>query len=479
MASTKRNQREEFPKRVVTKVAERAGYHCSLCNASTSGPGQERDRSVNVGVASHITAASPRGPRRDHDISKEDRTNIDNAIWLCENCGKLIDNDPALYTVDFLRQKKREAEERARMLVAKPVDNLASGAMVPYLVPELPPQGVIGRHTDIAMIARMLEVGTDFPNVKPMALRGMGGIGKTTLAIALGREESIADFFTGGIFWAELGPQVKQEKEGKVYELLKSWITALGVKLHPGTDVPECKRILRSALATQRALLIIDDVWEAADGRHFLVGGPWCRTLITTRELPVAYELATQERTRQVGLLSPESSLQLLSTLAPDVVALDRVTAERLCQKLEFLPLAIKLAGSMLASESGVPSRMKRLLAELIKRADVRLNLVQPECRLGLEESMPPSLRAILGMSVERLNERERERFALLAVFGAEPTWWPLDAAKEVWSCSRDEAEETTAQLIKRGLIEMRGERYWMHSLLHDYAKELEGHLPR
>ena len=304
--------------------------------------------------------------------------------------------------------------------------------------------------------------------MSPVALRGMGGIGKTTLAIALGREKSVSEFFAGGVLWAELGPRPK------AYDLLKAWAVALGVDIPPGSDVPACKRTLRSALSQRKALLIIDDVWETAAGKHFLVGGPLCRTLFTTRESPVAHALATQERTRHVDLLSPESALELLSRLAPDAVALDRGAAKRLCEKLEFLPLALKLAGHMLANESGVPSRMRRLVADLLKQADARLNLLQPEGRLGLDEGAPVSLRAILSMSVERLSEEERYRFAKLAVFGAEPTWWTLDAAEYVWACGREEAEETTAHLVQRGLIEKRGDRYWMHALLCDYAKELE-----
>jgi len=41
------------------------------------------------------------------------RTSIDNAIWLCQSCAKLIDNDPAKYTVTVLVTWRLDAEASA------------------------------------------------------------------------------------------------------------------------------------------------------------------------------------------------------------------------------------------------------------------------------------------------------------------------------------------------------------------------------
>lgn len=71
-------------------------------------------------MAAHITAASRKGPRYDKTLSAEGRCSIENAIWLCQNCAKLIDNDAARYTVDLLRQWKRLSEEAARLAIEYP-----------------------------------------------------------------------------------------------------------------------------------------------------------------------------------------------------------------------------------------------------------------------------------------------------------------------------------------------------------------------
>ncbi len=61
----------------------------------------------------------------------------------------------------------------------------------------------------------------------------------------------------------------------------------------------------------------------------------------------------------------------------------------------------------------------------------------------------------------------------LARVFGGEPLTWEINAAAPVWECPVEEAEDTVSRLIRRGLVERRGDRYWMHALLADYAEEM------
>lgn len=338
----------------------------------------------------------------------------------------------------------------------------------PFMTPPLPPQGVFGRDDALTQIFDGLALGdTKVTNLAPLALRGLGGIGKTTLAKALGRLTLIPKLFPDGVLWTELGPNPT------VRLLLDGWGKALGIDLLPERDEHACRERLQEFLYARRALLIVDDIWHVAHGRYFLVAGPQCRTVLTTRELNVAQELATRERTLRVDVLSMEASLALLQKLAPEAVAADSSTAARLCERLEFLPLALTLAGRLLANEAEVPSRMHRIVGELIERRDSRLQLLQSEGRVGLDRENPVSLEAILGMSVERLERVDQERFAMLAVFGGEPLTWEINAAAYVWECSVETAEQTVSHFSQRGLVERRGERYWMHALLADYAAEM------
>src|SRR5437870_103219 len=93
--------RDDFPKPVLETLAKRVGFRCSnpLCRKLTSGPHTDEAKAINVGVAGHITAASPGGPRYDPTLTAEQRRSADNGVWLCQTCGKLVDNDAVRYPI--------------------------------------------------------------------------------------------------------------------------------------------------------------------------------------------------------------------------------------------------------------------------------------------------------------------------------------------------------------------------------------------
>ena len=111
--------RDNFPKSIIETLAKRVAYRCSNpnCQQLTSGPSEIEDKSVNIGVAAHISAASKGGPRFNADMSHEERCSINNGIWLCQNCAKLIDNDSIRYTVESLIVWKSISEGRARISI--------------------------------------------------------------------------------------------------------------------------------------------------------------------------------------------------------------------------------------------------------------------------------------------------------------------------------------------------------------------------
>lgn len=114
--------RDDLSAEVKDVLARRVGMQCSNpnCRQLTSGPQLNPTKALNVGVAAHITAASRGGPRYDSRLSAADRQSAENAIWLCQNCAKLIDNDSLRYTVDLLLQWKRLSEEAARLAIDSP-----------------------------------------------------------------------------------------------------------------------------------------------------------------------------------------------------------------------------------------------------------------------------------------------------------------------------------------------------------------------
>jgi hypothetical protein len=115
------SSRDDFPEPTKRALAARVNDRCSNpdCGAQTSGPQVEPAKALNVGVAAHITAAAPRGPRYDATLMPEERADIANGVWLCQTCAKLVDNDPPRFNAAVLRDWKTKAEQQALDLVGK------------------------------------------------------------------------------------------------------------------------------------------------------------------------------------------------------------------------------------------------------------------------------------------------------------------------------------------------------------------------
>lgn len=116
-----RNMRDGFSEDDKQKLAGRAGHICSNpgCKQPTSGPSEDIKAVTNVGVAAHITAASEGGPRYNPSLTREQRSDIENGIWLCQVCAKAVDDDPTTYTVEVLGDWKKKAEELAKKAIAE------------------------------------------------------------------------------------------------------------------------------------------------------------------------------------------------------------------------------------------------------------------------------------------------------------------------------------------------------------------------
>lgn len=122
-------ERDDFREETKRVLFERVGGICShpACQATTSGPSTDPERSVRIGVAAHITAASEGGPRFDGTLSPASRRSAANGIWLCQNHAKEIDSDVQKHTVAILENWKSMAEKRAEERLGRPLAAVAGG----------------------------------------------------------------------------------------------------------------------------------------------------------------------------------------------------------------------------------------------------------------------------------------------------------------------------------------------------------------
>lgn len=116
------SNRDNFSPTVKKTLERRVGARCSAegCRKPTCGPTKDPKKANNVGMAAHITAAAPGGPRYDASLTAAQRAGIGNGIWLCAGCATKIDGDPEFYTVALLNEWKKAAEAYAVMEFDKP-----------------------------------------------------------------------------------------------------------------------------------------------------------------------------------------------------------------------------------------------------------------------------------------------------------------------------------------------------------------------
>ncbi|MDD7972879.1 hypothetical protein [Roseinatronobacter alkalisoli] len=104
--------RDEFSPRTKQTLAERAAHFCSNpdCLKLTAGPHSDQEKSLRTGHAAHIRAAASNGPRYDENQTPEQRKHISNGLWLCRECGDIVDKDSSPHKPELLLQWKRDHE---------------------------------------------------------------------------------------------------------------------------------------------------------------------------------------------------------------------------------------------------------------------------------------------------------------------------------------------------------------------------------
>ncbi len=110
--------RSNFSKKDIRILYERVGGKCSNpnCRKLTIGPNENERKGSLIGQAAHIYGALPMsGPRHNSSLFDSERKHISNAIWLCNNCARLIDVDEEHYPPQLLQKWKADAEYETRL----------------------------------------------------------------------------------------------------------------------------------------------------------------------------------------------------------------------------------------------------------------------------------------------------------------------------------------------------------------------------
>jgi DNA-binding SARP family transcriptional activator/tetratricopeptide (TPR) repeat protein len=326
------------------------------------------------------------------------------------------------------------------------------------LPPALP--GFAGRGELVDEVVGLLTPASEVPVV---ALSGQPGVGKSALAVVAAHR--VRPEFPDGQLYAHLAgaSAAPRDPDAVLADLLRS----LGT---PESAIPRGLPALtaayRARLADRRVLVVLDDAAGPEQVRPLVPGTPGSAVLVTSR-----WRLSglIDARHAAVEPLTDAEAGQLLSyVVGADRVAGERVSAGRIAAACGNLPLALRIAGTRLATR---PWRLRALADRL---DDERRRLT--ELAAGDQQ-----VRAALALSVRALSPPARAAFALLGVAG--PASFAAWAVAALLPADRADPEAVLDELVEASLVEpvaADGEpRYRMHDLLRIYADELAAAEPQ
>jgi non-specific serine/threonine protein kinase len=339
------------------------------------------------------------------------------------------------------RTELRDAAARAQW--HSPGERTPEHATYPLPIPI---SSLVGREREVSEVQRLLGA------TRLLTLVGSGGIGKTRLALEVGRDS--AEQYRDGVVLVELAPLASP------LLVTQAVASALSVREQPQRALLD---MLLEVLRPLQLLLVLDNCEHLIDAcadlaRHLLQGAPELRILVTSREpLDLAGEtvwsvpalsLPSTHAESGTGRFGRSEAVRLFVERARAVqpgFALTPGNARavgEVCRRLDGIPLAIELAAARVSVLS---------VDQIASRLDDRFRLL-----VGASRTAPlrqQTLRAALDWSCNLLADPERRVFERLGVFAG---GWTLEAAETVCAGDGIDAHQVLdhlARLVEKSLV--------------------------
>ena len=307
---------------------------------------------------------------------------------------------------------------------------------VPFMVEDLPEDFVDRPEEFDQLLAYLRDSKDGGPIAITAALRGAGGYGKTTLAKALCHNEDVQDAFEDGILWVTLGEN-PGDLGGRVADLVE---TLSGER--PGfSDVNTAAVRLRELLTDRDVLLVIDDVWDSTHLTPFMQGTGRGARLITTRNIDT---LPPNTKRVDVDAMQRDEAVALLAADVPDI---DKLGLRRLAERLGEWPLLLGIVSGVLRHRVINLGQDPGAALNWVNEALDRRGLTAFDARNP--QAREQAVKQTLSVSIDLLDQKERERYVELAVF-PEDVEIPLATLAKLWGKTGGLDEFDTETLCER-----------------------------
>ena len=345
-----------------------------------------------------------------------------------------------------------------------------AAAAAPMALAQLPAlvASFTGRDAEMAVLTGLLDPAGP---VVVLAVAGLAGVGKTTLAMEAGRAALRRGWFGGGVLFVDLhGYDESPIQPGQALDAL---LRALGVLAeHIPSEVEERAGLYRSVLAqvSGPVLVIADNVSSEAQVQPLLPGTGPHKLLVTSRSTLAGLDA----RLVDVTILDNADSVVLLNAAlriarpGDDRISGDREAAGRLAEVCGGLPLALQITAALLKAD---PALSAGELADELKVEQGRLDQLAYDDGSG---TAAPSVAVAFELSYRRLEETSARVFRLLPINPGPDV--SAAAAAILADLPVTEVRGVLAGLARAHLVEATpgaGSRWRMHDLMRLYAQQL------